>query len=343
MGRTAAAFFLLLALLVAARFQVPKTTPNQPRSTAPSRSAFGSCSRQDQPQPLWSSIVQNKPQLWIWLGDNIYGDTEDMEELRAKYTLAKNNPGYRNLLKSCPVIGIWDDHDYGINDGGKEYSHKEESQHLMLQFLDEPTGSPRWKRQGAYVAYRFGRPGKQVKIILLDTRYFRDSLKKDANVNVPNPEGDILGEAQWRWLEDELTQSTAQIHVIGCGIQILPEEHPYEKWANFPKSRQRLLDLLVKTQPKGIILLSGDRHLAEISRVELPGYPTPIYEVTSSGLTHASSIREEPNQHRVGKLVNQLNFGVLQIHWDQKPLSVDLQVRGQDNALLLEQPVSLGE
>ena len=58
------------------------------------RIAAGSCNRQDLPQPLWDSILQFQPQLWVWLGDNIYGDTDDMVVLAEKWAEQKKKPGY---------------------------------------------------------------------------------------------------------------------------------------------------------------------------------------------------------------------------------------------------------
>jgi alkaline phosphatase D len=297
--------------------------------------AFGSCNRQDHPQPLWADILQNQPGLWIWLGDNIYGDSEDMQVIEAKYMLQKANPGYQLLQVSTPVIGIWDDHDYGVNDGGKEYPRKKQTQQLMLDFLNEPKQSPRRKQEGAYAAYTFGPPGKEVKIILLDARYFRDPLKKDGKANVADPDGEILGEAQWQWLEKQLRNSTANVHLIGSGIQMIPEEHIYEKWANFPKERKRLFDLIASTKARRVILLSGDRHIAEISKYQPAGALHPVYEITASGLTHSSTSNTgEPNHHRVGKMINVLNFGVIRIDWGQPLPAIQLEVRGLGNQLL---------
>ncbi len=297
--------------------------------------AFGSCNRQDRQQPLWTGILQNQPGLWIWLGDNIYGDSEDMKVMEAKYMLQKANPGYQLLQVSTPVIGIWDDHDYGVNDGGKEYPRKKQTQQLMLDFLNEPKQSPRRKQEGAYAAYTYGPPGKEVKVILLDARYFRDPLQKEGKANVPDPDGEILGEVQWQWLEKQLRNSTANVHLIGSGIQMIPEEHIYEKWANFPKERRRLFDLIASTKARRVILLSGDRHIAEISRYQPAGVSYPVYEVTASGLTHSATNNSgEPNRHRVGKLINVLNFGVIRIDWGQPLPAVELEVRGLGNQLL---------
>lgn len=304
--------------------------------------AFGSCNRQDAAQPMWSFITANKPDLWIWLGDNIYGDTDNMHELREKYVLQKQNPEYQKLLKACPIIGIWDDHDYGRNDAGKGYPYKVESQKLMLEFLDEPKASNRWKRQGAYTSYVQGSGAKEIKVILLDGRYHRDTLTKTQNGYLPNLAGDLLGEEQWEWLEKELKESKAAVNIIGCGIQFIPEEHPHEKWANYPQARKRLFTLIEKTGAKGVILLSGDRHISEISKYSGPELKQPVYEVTASGLTHAATKNtSEANQYRTGKLVNVLNFGLMEIDWSKSPLEVTLQIKGIDNKVLDSQRVLL--
>ena len=301
--------------------------------------AFGSCSDQKRPQPLWDDIVAQKPDVWVWLGDNIYGDSESMDTLRAKYARQKANPVYQQLRQSTPIIGVWDDHDYGVNDGGKEYPKRKESQQVMLDFLDVPTDSPLRTEEGAYSTHIYGPKGQRVKIILLDGRYFRDPLKKENKQNVPDPSGDMLGETQWKWLEQQLTNSDADINIIGCGIQFLPEEHVYEKWANFPTARQRFLDLLSKTKPKGALLISGDRHMAEVSKTSVPGLNYALYDVTSSGLTHVSAPHEEPNRYRVGKIVSELNYGLITIDWAAKPLTATVRINGNNQATYLTQEV----
>ncbi|MBO0934488.1 alkaline phosphatase D family protein [Fibrella aquatilis] len=312
-----------------------ETPTNMPINTI----AFGSCSDQKRDQPLWDDILAQNPQVWIWLGDNVYGDSEDMGVLKAKYDLQKSNPVYQQLRQSAAIIGVWDDHDYGVNDGGKEYPRRQESQQLMLDFLDVPTTSPLRTQAGGYSAHVYGPKGQQVKVILLDGRYFRDPLMKNGKDNVPNPTGDIMGETQWQWLEAQLTNSDADIHLIGSGIQVLPEEHPYEKWANFPVARQRLLDLLAKTKPRGAILLSGDRHMAEVSKVVVPGLGYDLYDITSSGLTHYSKPHEEPNKHRVGAMVANLNYGLITINWAKKPHRATVQIKGDSLATHLTQEI----
>lgn len=305
--------------------------------------AFGSCNKQDAPQPMWPFIVAEKPDLWLWLGDNIYADTEDMVEMQQMYTKQKRNPGYQELLKQCPILGTWDDHDYGVNDGGKDFPKKVESKKLMLDFLGVPKDAAVRKREGAYQSYTVGPEGKKVKIILLDIRYFRDPLKKNRDAYQRyhiNQDGDVLGAAQWQWLEAELRNSKAQLNLIAGGIQFLPTEQGFEKWANFPKSRQRIMDLLEETKPARTILLSGDRHLAEVSRIELEGLNYPLFEVTSSGLTHSYEAADEPNQYRVSPLVGQKNYGVLNIDWSGYEPTVFVLVKGLNDQVFINLPLN---
>lgn len=309
--------------------------------------AFGSCNNQEKKQSMWKYICRNQPDLWVWLGDNIYGDTEDMGLMASKYKKQKSAPGYRLLQSMTGILGIWDDHDYGVNDGDKNFPRKIESKNLMLDFLDVPFDAEVRKREGAYQSYTFGEEGRKVKIILLDARYFRDELVKDTISNqryFPNRSGDILGEVQWQWLEKELTNSDAQLHLIGSGIQILPEEHFYEKWANFPKARTRFLDLLVKTGVQNAMLITGDRHIAEVSRIQLQNLDYVLYEVTASGLTHTwTKWTNEPNKWRKGEMIAKKNFGLLKIDWSSKQPIVKVEVRGDDNDLYLEETIDFNQ
>src|SRR5688572_23509157 len=83
-----------------------------------SRIAFGSCANQDKDQPIWDAVLAAKPELFIFLGDNIYGDTRDMNELRAKYQKLAAKPGFQRLKASTPLLATWDDHDSAENHAG---------------------------------------------------------------------------------------------------------------------------------------------------------------------------------------------------------------------------------
>jgi len=312
--------------------------------------AFGSCNKENRSQSYWTNIVEQQPQLWIWLGDNVYGDTEDMEKLKGKYDLVKSTSQYRSLISTCPIIGIWDDHDYGVNDGGKSYAKKEESKDALLEFLDVPSNAAVRNHKGVYQSFTIGEEGKKVKIILLDTRSFRDDLEANPSRNpryLTNETGDILGDEQWAWLESELTNSDADLHLIASGYQVIPEEQIYEKWSNFPMARKRLFDLLASTQVKNPILLSGDRHISELSKIEWDGMNNPVYEFTSSGLTHtwtgAILASPEPNRFRVGEMVIEKSFGMLYFDWGADQVEVTVQARDFDDKVQLEKKINFGK
>ena len=342
MGRPSTLSLLLSALVVASVAGLVFATSARPIApTSVERIAFGSCNKQYMAQPLWEPIRGHRPDLWLWLGDNVYADTEDMNAMAARYDQQRQNPGYAALRSETTVLGTWDDHDYGANDAGRTYPKRDSSQQLLLNFLDVPADSPRRLRRGVYSAHTYGPPGQRVKVILLDTRYHRDSLTPDSTSEQryhPNPNGDILGQAQWTWLEDELRRSDAQVHLVGTSIQAIAEQHPWEKWANFPAARQRLFDVIRRSEAPGVLLLSGDRHKSELARLDdAIGYP--LYELTASGLTHHAPPGPEPNRHRLGPLVVQENFGLLSIDWDAG--AVSLQIRGSTDEVLIDHTVPL--
>lgn len=306
--------------------------------------ALGSCSNEKSKDQLWGDVILQKPDIWLWLGDNVYADTHNMDSMRSDYDRQKRHPQYQQLRQSATVIGTWDDHDYGINDGGKYFSKKEQSKAELLRFLDVPQDAPVRQHTGVYQAYTFGEGSHQVKIILLDTRSFRDTLQRSSKKNrryEPNKTGDVLGEEQWAWLEGQLKNSTASVNIIASSIQFLANEHGFEKWGNFPKARKRMFNLLTQLKPSGVLFLSGDRHIAEFSRKTVRGLPYPLYDFTSSGLTHTwDKPWQEPNKLRVGKLIAQKNYGLITVTWLNEKPQLTMQVRGKDNVVFAEQIIT---
>jgi alkaline phosphatase D len=296
----------------------------------PFRIAFGSCNDTRLPQTFWTAVAAQSPDLWIWLGDNVYADTTDMTVMRGLYDALRADPGYAALRARTRVIGTWDDHDYGHNNAGREYPLRVEAQQRLLDFLDEPEHSPRRAQQGVYASYDFGSPPHQVRVILLDTRYHRDP---------PGSAGDVLGPAQWSWLEGQLRGSQAAVHVIGSSIQVVAEEHKFEKWANFPAARERLLRLIAESGAANPLVLSGDRHFAELSRLALAPAGPELYDLTSSSLNRPWKGASETNRHRVGVLYPLANFGVVDIDWAGQ--QIVLQIRDQAGQAQLEARLAL--
>lgn len=296
------------------------------------RIAFGSCNRQDKPQGYWEVIASHQPNQWLWLGDNVYADHEDPALIQEEYQKQLSAPEYQTFVKKVPVYGIYDDHDYGVNDGGKDWAIRAEASNMMLDFLNVPENHAARQREGGYQSYTLAYGSNQVRLILLDTRYFRDGLQlnkaKDQRYH-KNEEGDILGEAQWQWLEGILASDSSEATIIVSSIQVLTDEHAYEKWSLFPKAKSRLLGLLNQYKPQNLLLLSGDRHLAEAAHAYIGETEKNVFglnevantsgfevlEITSSGLTHSYESADEANRFRVSPLIGQRNFGLLTIDW----------------------------
>lgn len=318
-----------------------------------SRIAFGSCVHQDRPQPIWEAVNAANPDVFVFLGDNIYGDSEDPAVLQAKYAQLGAVPGFQQLRRQTEVVAIWDDHDYGVNDGGIGFPAKEASRQLMLDFWGEPADTPRRSRaDGIYTSYLYGEPGKTVQLILLDLRWNRTELRQitDSNKRAARLEQDMgpydaslepgatmLGEAQWQWFQQQL-QVDADLRIIGSSIQLLADFTGWESWANFPADRQRFFNLLQTSVVVPTVIISGDTHWSEFSRIDNSGLPFPLVEMTASGLTeewHEIS----PNRHRVGEAFAQANFGLMEIDWSVQPPAVTMQIRGVDGNILIDQMV----
>jgi len=314
--------------------EVETTKPETNRITT--KIAFGSCGHETDSLPLFNRVVQHEPDLFIFLGDNIYGDTKNMDTLRAKYQRLENKDSYQNLKNQVPIIATWDDHDYGWNDIGKHYEFKEESKEIFMEFFEEPESSARRNHKGIYHSYLHQYGDHTLQIILLDGRTFRDDLKayhgefdhdnrysfyqKDY---APHTEQTptLLGEEQWKWLENELSVP-ADIRIIGSGTQFSIEWNGYEAWANFPHERRRMLDLIEKTKANGVLFISGDVHYSEISKLETEFYP--IFDFTSSGLS-STWMFATPNKNRIEGPIMDNHFGLITINWDQGNTKIKME------------------
>jgi alkaline phosphatase D len=282
------------------------------------RIAFGSCMHQSLPKPVLDLATASAPDLFVFLGDNIYGDTDDMAVLAAKYAEQAASPELQRLRSATPTIATWDDHDYGRDDAGAEYPYKAESKALFLDFWDEPADSLRRRRDGIYTSYLFEEEGGTVQLILLDTRWFRDALDPNdgSGKNDYQPTNDttrtLLGVEQWAWLEMELARP-ADVRIIATSIQLAHEYNGWESWTNMPHERQRMVDLVRASGAEVTLFISGDAHWAELSRFEGDG-GYPLYDLTSSGITEDWPEIAE-NVNRIGSPVADNNYGFVEIAW----------------------------
>jgi alkaline phosphatase D len=294
------------------------------------RVAFGSCSEHDSAQPIWDAIRAAEPTAFVWIGDAVYGDTEDMGVLRAKYAAQLAQAGYAALRAAEPIFGSWDDHDYGVNAGNRHYPKRAESQQIFLDFLGVPAADPRRAREGVYASHELRAGDLRVKLVLLDVRYHRDAAE--------GTDAAMLGDAQWRWLESELADEGLGLAIVFSGTQVLPDEHLAEKWADYPVEQQRLYEVLGRA-PIPVLLASGDRHFGELSCDSFTAARRPLYEITSSGLNRHADAERDPNHRRIGEAWSGENFGMIRV--DPAGERVALEIRDVEGGVRAERDVPL--
>ena len=318
-------------------------------STVLTRIVFASCQTAEKPILLLDRIVADKPQLAVFMGDNVYGDANagDMAlpELRAQYALLAGRPEFQRLRAVVPTHAVWDDHDYGLNDGGGDFPAKGLSKRLFENFWG--TGSRTAGRDGVYDSWTYGPAGQRTQIILLDTRYGRTALNRLPSGDprgryAPSrdPAQRMLSDAQWAWFERALAEP-ADVRFVVSSIQVLADGHGWEAWHTMPIEQARLYATIKRAGAKGVVFISGDRHSAGLYRQDdLLGYPA--YELTTSSLN--ISYRETNDERSTGQLGDMyapVNYGTALIDWGRRALT--LQVNDATGAAVRERVVALAE
>ncbi|KAH8098395.1 PhoD-like phosphatase [Aureococcus anophagefferens] len=294
-----------------ASFAASATTTTKP-STA-TRIHIGSCSDTEEFQPMWSTLRRRRGDAFFWGGDIVYGDrfSPEVERLPATYRAAqellgalrptpanasmlqalygkqKRESGYAAYAASLAVVdGIWDDHDFGVDnahggtlDGATKDAHKA----ALLDFLDVAPDDAR-RAPGAASSPR-GASATSTSC-------------SSAAATTARSGGALLGQAQWAWLEDHLAAARpwATATVIVSPTQVLASAdrpRPAEGWFEYPAERQRLFEALARHNATAF-LVSGDVHFAELSAYacEGGGRRRAVAELTTSGLSHAWGSRD---------------------------------------------------
>lgn len=296
-----------------------------------SRIAFGSCNHQNRHQTIWSEIAAHNPELFLMIGDNVYGDfgfrgEADLRTFENAYRLQASHPEFIAFRNQVPMMASWDDHDFGPNDSGGAFAFRERSEALFESFWGSSEAVR--ARPGIYDSVMIGPEGERVQLIMLDTRFFRDPL-----VSLPysperrplghygltdDPAATLLGSAQWAWLAGEL-EKPADLRIIVSSIQLLTDAHNYEKWGNMPVERDRLYRALAARNGGGMVVLSGDRHSGALYQTSPEALGEELWELTASSLNFSFAEGDtgprEPDPVRRSGLYSDENFGMVEIDW----------------------------
>lgn len=261
------------------------------------------------PPRIFASILAQKPDLMLWLGDNCYyreADYRTEAGMRYRYAHTRAQAELQPLWASVHHYAVWDDHDYGPNDSDRTYRGRDVALRIFRDYWGNPAaGTP--ETPGCFFRFEWG----DVEFFMLDDRYHRtpNTLADDS------PDKMMFGREQLRWLLESLRSSEATFKVVANGGQMLNPVSPWECFSRFKVEQARLFDFLRAEKIPGVVFISGDRHLAELNQRIEPGL-YPLYDFTSSSLTAGVatlSKAEQNNPCRVnGTLVEKHNFGLLE-------------------------------
>jgi len=310
------------------------------RSDPPAfRMAMGSCTYINEPDfdrpgkpyggeyEIYTSISNTKPELMLWLGDNVYFrevDWTSKSGMVHRYSHTRRNPELNALLPACAHYAIWDDHDFGPNDATGCFVHKESALEVFEQFWANPTTGI---SHGDGITTQFN--WNDIDYFLLDNRYNRTSSDLKG---LPTT---ILGEDQIQWLIQSLKASAAPFKMVAIGGQVLSTAEKFENYSTFPEERTRLLKLIEENDIRGVIFLTGDRHCTELSKLELAG-GNVIYDLTCSPLSStAYDVSKEENTLRVpGTLVPVRNFATIEFSGPSKERIAEIKVFNSSGEML---------
>jgi len=294
------------------RFQIPSLHG----SVTPSFSvAIGSCNYVNDPEfdgkspppgdyGIFQQILSLRPDLMIWLGDNLYfreGDWDSRERTLHRYTHTRSLPQLQPLLGSVHHYAIWDDRDFGPSDSDGSWWNKETSLEAFRLFWGNPCfgldGRP-----GTTCSFTWA----DVEFFMLDNRYYRTPSDSEPGQRT------IQGLDQLEWLIESLARSDATFKIVVSGGQVLNPFRGHETYATYPEEQAALLEAIEREHITGVLFLSGDRHRSELSKLDRPS-AYPLYDVTSSPLTaKLYDLDFEPNALRVeGTWLVDHNFAIL--------------------------------
>ncbi len=294
----------------------PFAARTAPAGAAPFRLAYGSCARHqlDAEQPIFRAIAAAEPDVFFWLGDNIYADSTSewvfAEDYRRQRAVASTLP----LLRSVPQLAIWDDHDFGLNNSDRTNPVRDASLAAFRNYWANPAYGQA-DDPGVYFQYAWG----GVDCFMLDGRYNR-APNKDPD----GPDKTMLGRRQGEWLRESLRASRAPFKVIACGSGWSSEDGPAgDTWAAFLTERNALFDFIRDERIEGVLLISGDTHFGEVNCIpwsERGGYD--LYDFVSSPLAQAtgtSFLDGEPEIRIRLPWFRSVNFGLLDFEWEPEP------------------------
>jgi alkaline phosphatase D len=290
-------------------------------------------------QKIWAAMAATQPNLFLFIGDNVYADWNlpggaNPDQLWRRNVEARNTIPFYRWTRLVPTLAIWDDHDFGKNDGDRTYPFREESASIFrLFFPQEPDGAV--LRQGPGIARVYRAFGQ--KFMLLDDRYFRAPAKSAAN------EETLFGAEQEKWILAELEADMQPAWMIS-GIQWFGGYHSFESYeGSHPESFKNFKKEL-RSLRRPMWFVSGDRHLAELMEISSAEIGARTWELTTSGIhskMYPGRWKEKPNPRQVEGVDEQLNFAVVETQRTGQGAKLNLRVLGAEGQKLFERNIEV--
>ena len=287
---------------------------------------------------IFDTIASHKPAFMLWLGDQIYLRETDIHSptgIAYRYRHMRSFPPLQNLLRSTHHVAIWDDHDYGPNNENRSWIFKDMALQQFKQYWANPSYGLN-ELPGIFSVVSYG----DVDFFLLDDRFYRDDGK-----NPDQPEKSMFGKDQLSWLKNALLASTASFKIVAGGSQFFDAQPDAEGWHHFPQEREAFLKWFRSAKPKGVLFLSGDRHLTKMLRYN-QNVPYPLYELTCSPLTSGAvdSWRETPVSWAIqGTIVGKRNFCSLSFGHENSKRNLHIEVFDTQGTKLWDRSISRTE
>jgi alkaline phosphatase D len=284
-------------------------TRTAPVGAADFRIAFGSCCRIqfDPDQRIWDTVRALEPDMFLWLGDNIYADSDQPAAIADLYGRGRVVPRLEPLLRGTPQLATWDDHDFGYNDSDGLSPFKAQSLEVFRRYWANPSyGEP--GNPGVYFRQHYG----GVDFFVLDGRYHRDPTDKPDTAAKT-----MLGAAQKAWLKRELKASVTPFKVlaIGGGWSSAEREDGGDSWGAYLTERNELFDFIRDQDISGVVCISGDSHMGELNcipRSAQGGYD--LYDFCSSPLAQMpanKNVRQTPELRVRDTWMRSVNVGLM--------------------------------
>jgi alkaline phosphatase D len=205
----------------------------------------------------------------------IVREAVSLADYRAKYALYRSDKTLRDLHAKLPMVTTWDDHEVQDNyagaapggglDPAKHYTAARKAAGYKAFFEAMPV-----MRSGKSRIYRSLRFGKNVDLLMLDQRQYRDDQPCGDATAPPCAELDAprndLGRAQMSFTKQRLSSSGAAWKVIGNELMMMNAELPggnyygFDNWQGYTAEREELLAHIKSSGIKDVIFITGDIH-----------------------------------------------------------------------------------